>query len=208
MFHIQQLKHQYQDRIVLSVDEMIATQGEQILLKGSSGSGKTTLFHILAGLLKPTTGKVSIAGKDLNTLQGAALDQFRGQHIGMIFQETHLIKTLNVIDNLVLAQYMAGKAQDKKQCMSSLEKLNITHVAKQFPEQLSRGEAQRVVIARALLNQPSVILADEPTASLDDKNAEAVINLLVSQAQSQQATLFVSTHDSRVTHYFKKIISF
>jgi putative ABC transport system ATP-binding protein len=208
MFHIQQLKHQYQDRIVLTVDEMIATQGEQILLKGSSGSGKTTLFHILAGLLKPTTGKVSIAGKDLNTLQGAALDQFRGQHIGMIFQETHLIKTLNVIDNLVLAQYMAGKAQDKKQCMSSLEKLNITHVAKQFPEQLSRGEAQRVVIARALLNQPSVILADEPTASLDDKNAEAVINLLVSQAQSQQATLFVSTHDSRVTHYFKKIISF
>jgi putative ABC transport system ATP-binding protein len=208
MFHIQQLKHQYQDRIVLSVDEMIATQGEQILLKGSSGSGKTTLFHILAGLLKPTTGKVSIAGKDLNTLQGADLDQFRGQHIGMIFQETHLIKTLNVIDNLVLAQYMAGKAQDKKQCMSSLEKLNIIHIATQFPEQLSRGEAQRVVIARALLNQPSVILADEPTASLDDKNAEAVINLLVSQAQSQQATLFVSTHDSRVTHYFKKIISF
>ncbi|GAB4198801.1 MAG: hypothetical protein Fur004_16890 [Thermoflexibacter sp.] len=166
------------------------------------------MLHIMAGLLKPTAGKVSIAGTDLSTLQGARLDQFRGSKIGMIFQQTYLIKTLNVLENLILAQYMAGKPQDKKVCINSLEQLNVAHVAKQLPEQLSRGEAQRVVIARALLNQPSIILADEPTASLDDKNTEAVIEMLIQQAQSHNATLFVSTHDSRIVNRFSKVVNF
>ncbi|GAB4473524.1 MAG: ABC transporter ATP-binding protein [Thermoflexibacter sp.] len=208
MFQLQKLQHQYENRIVLSIEEMQASQGEQILLRGASGSGKTTLLHIMAGLLKPTAGKVSIAGTDLSTLQGARLDQFRGSKIGMIFQQTYLIKTLNVLENLILAQYMAGKPQDKKVCINSLEQLNVAHVAKQLPEQLSRGEAQRVVIARALLNQPSIILADEPTASLDDKNTEAVIEMLIQQAQSHNATLFVSTHDSRIVNRFSKVVNF
>lgn len=208
MFQLQKLQHQYENRIVLSVEEMQASQGEQILLRGASGSGKTTLLHIMAGLLKPTAGKVSIVGTDLSTLQGARLDQFRGSKIGMIFQQTYLIKTLNVLENLILAQYMAGKPQNKKVCINSLEQLNIAYVAKQLPEQLSRGEAQRVVIARALLNQPSIILADEPTASLDDKNAETVIEMLIQQAQSHNATLFVSTHDGRIVNRFNKVINF
>jgi putative ABC transport system ATP-binding protein len=208
MFQIQELKHQYGNRLVVSIDQMQIAQGEHILLKGASGSGKTTLMHIIAGLLKPTSGKVSIEGTEITKLDGAKLDTFRGQHIGIVFQQTHLIKTLNVLENLVLAQYMAGKPQDKKHCLSTLKTLNIAHVAQQLPEQLSRGEAQRVVIARALVNQPSVILADEPTASLDDKNTEAVIELLVSQAKKHNATLFVSTHDSRIAHYFERVINF
>ncbi len=208
MFQLHQLRHQYENRIVLSIESMQASQGEQILLRGASGSGKTTLLHIMAGLLRPTSGRVIIAETDLSTLEGARLDQFRGSKIGMIFQQTYLIKTLNVLGNLVLAQYMAGKPQNKKACMHSLEQLNVAHVAEQLPEQLSRGEAQRVVIARALLNQPSIILADEPTASLDDKNTEAVIDMLIQQAQSHHATLFVSTHDGRIAHRFSKVVSF
>lgn len=208
MFQIQQLKHQYADRLVIDIGEMQIGQGEHVLLRGGSGSGKTTLMHIIAGLLKPTSGSVSIDGTEITKLDGAALDKFRGQRIGMIFQQTYLIKTLNVLENLLLAQYMAGKPQDKKQCMGSLETLNLAYTAKQLPEQLSRGEAQRVVIARALVNQPSIILADEPTASLDDKNTEAVIDLLMSQAQKHKATLFVSTHDSRIVKHFGRVISF
>ncbi len=208
MFEIQELKHQYGNRLVVSIDQMQIAQGEHILLKGASGSGKTTLMHIIAGLLKPTSGKVSIEGTEITKLDGAKLDTFRGQHIGIVFQQTHLIKTLNVVENLVLAQYMAGKPQDKKYCLHILQTLNIAHVAGQLPEQLSRGEAQRIVIARALVNQPSIILADEPTASLDDKNTEAVIELLMSQAKKHNATLFVSTHDSRIAHYFERVITF
>ena len=208
MFQIQQLKHQYGNRIVVSIDQMQIEQGEHILLRGASGSGKTTLMHIIAGLLKPTSGGVKIGETDITQLDGAKLDKFRGQHIGMVFQQTHLIKTLNVLENLILAQYMAGKPQDKKHCLSTLKTLNISHVAEQLPEQLSRGEAQRVVIARALVNEPSIILADEPTASLDDKNTEVVINLLISQAKKHNATLFVSTHDNRVAPYFEKVINF
>ncbi len=208
MFQIQQLKHQYGERLVVSIDQMQIAQGEQVLLKGASGSGKTTLMHIIAGLLKPTSGKVNIDGTEITALQGAMLDKFRGQRIGMIFQQTYLIKTLTVLENLLLAQYMAGKPQNAKHCLNSLETLNVAHVAKQTPEQLSRGEAQRVVIGRALVNQPSIILADEPTASLDDRNTEIVINLLMTQAKKYNATLFVSTHDSRIAPHFSRVIQF
>jgi len=213
MLQIQQLKHQYADhgaapRLVVDIDQMQIEQGEHILLKGASGSGKTTLMHIIAGLLKPTSGTINIDGTEITKLDGAALDKFRGQRIGMIFQQTHLIKTLNVLENLLLAQYMAGKPQDKAQCINNLETLNIAHIAKQLPEQLSRGEAQRVVIARALVNHPSIILADEPTASLDNRNTEIVIDLLTSQAKKHNATLFVSTHDSRIAGHFSRIINF
>jgi ABC-type lipoprotein export system ATPase subunit len=208
MFQIQNLKHQYESRVVLSIEAMQVAQGEHVLLKGASGSGKTTMMHIIAGLLKPTAGKVMIGNTEITALEGASLDKFRGQHIGMIFQQTYLIKTLDVLENLLLAQYMAGKPQDKKQCQEILNSLNLSHVSRQFPEQLSRGEAQRVVIARALVNKPSIILADEPTASLDDKNTEVVAKLLIEQANKYNATLFVSTHDSRVAAYFDKVITF
>jgi putative ABC transport system ATP-binding protein len=208
MFQIQQLKHQYGEKLVVSIDQMQIAQGEQVLLRGASGSGKTTLMHIIAGLLKPTSGKVIIEGTEITQLGGAVLDKFRGQRIGMIFQQIYLIKTLNILENLLLAQYMAGKSQNKKHCLESLETLNIAYVAKQTPTQLSRGEAQRVVIARALVNQPSIILADEPTASLDDKNTETVIDLLTGQAQRYKATLFVSTHDSRIVPHFQRVIQF
>ena len=207
MFQVQNLKHQYTERVVVSIDSMQIAQGEHVLLKGASGSGKTTLLHIIAGLLKPTAGKVFINNTDITTLEGANLDKFRGAHIGMIFQQTYLIKTLNVVDNLLLAQYMANKKQDKKHCSELLESLNVSHVSKQFPEQLSRGEAQRVVIARALMNEPSIILADEPTASLDDKNTESVAQLLKEQAKKHHATLLISTHDSRILPYFDRVIT-
>ena len=205
MFSVQQLQHRYSDKVILNIEHLEAKQGELVLLKGTSGSGKTTFLHILAMLLSPTQGKVSIAGKEVSKLNGAEADLFRGQNIGVIFQQTHLVKTLSVADNMLLAQYMAGKKQDRKACQAMLERLNVGYTAKQYPSQLSRGEAQRVVIGRALLNRPSVVLADEPTASLDQSNAQTVGELLTAEARQQNATLLVVTHDSRIEPLFQKV---
>jgi putative ABC transport system ATP-binding protein len=179
-------------------------QGEHCLILGSSGSGKTTLLHILAGILKPQGGKVIVGKKNLADLKGAALDQYRGQHIGLVFQKPHLISTLSLQGNLSLAQYLAGLKQDKARVREVLETLAIFHRKDALVTTLSQGEAQRASIARAVLNKPLVILADEPTSSLDDENCHRVIQILQDQASRYQATLIIATHDQRVKDKIKK----
>lgn len=204
MLHIQNLQHLYQNKKVLEINDWQVSQGEQCLLLGDSGSGKTTLLHCIAGLLKPSKGKIFIHQQDLTQLKGAALDKFRAKNIGLIFQKPHLIQTLSVLQNLLLAQYAAGIRQDTKHCESVLMQLQLSHRKNALPKQLSQGEAQRVSVGRALLNQPQLLLADEPTASLDDKNALQVIELLKQQAKISQATLVIATHDRRVKDAFEK----
>jgi putative ABC transport system ATP-binding protein len=198
MFQINNLQHSYQKQKVLDIAHWEAQQGEHWLILGGSGSGKTTLLHILAGLRKPTQGKVKIAQTLVTELRGAKLDQFRGQNIGLVFQKPHLVQTLTVLQNMLLVQYMAGLRQNRQHCEAVLETLNILDKKNSYPNRLSQGQAQRVSVARAVLNQPSVLLADEPTASLDDKNAYQVLDLLIEQAQTYQATLLIATHDKRV----------
>ncbi|MCU0446912.1 MAG: ATP-binding cassette domain-containing protein [Microscillaceae bacterium] len=198
MFEIKNLQHQYQQLKVLDITDWQAQQGEQWLVLGGSGSGKTTLLHILAGLRTPTQGLVKVANVNLNTLNGARLDRFRGQNIGLVFQKPHLAQTLTVMQNLLLAQYMAGLRQNHSHCEAVLKSLSVLDKKNTFPAQLSQGQAQRVSVARAVLNQPKLLLADEPTASLDDKNAAQVLDLLMEQAQNYQATLLIATHDQRV----------
>ena len=181
-------------------------RGEQWLLLGASGSGKTTLLHLLAGLLSPTTGNVRINDTDLATLGEARRDRFRGQNVGIIFQTAHFVRALTVEENLLLAQQLAGLKADKSLIINFLERLNLSHKLKSKPDELSVGEAQRVNIARALINAPSLILADEPTSALDDRNAEEVIQLLESQAKAANATLLIVTHDGRLKSYFKNQI--
>ena len=205
MFFIQNLQHQYGAKTALTVSEWQSEQGTQWLLRGRSGSGKTTLLHIMAGLLRPSSGKVSIAGYELQQLQGAALDRFRGNHIGIVFQQAYLVKTLNVLENLLMARYMAGKKQDKTLCLELLGRLGVAATAKQLPHELSQGQAQRISIARALVNQPSILFADEPTSSLDDENTRQVVALLLEQAQHDKATLIISTHDNRIVPHFKNV---
>ena len=172
--------------------------GEHCLLLGNSGSGKTTLLHLLAGLRRPTRGRIVVGNQDLTTLSNVQLDRYRGRSIGFVFQQPHLIDSLTVAQNLQLAQYLAGLPQRTHVIETTLASLQLTHRRDALPRALSQGEAQRAVIARALLNRPEVILADEPTSSLDNENCDRVLYLLRRQAEQHQATLIIATHDQRL----------
>ncbi|MGY0040907.1 ABC transporter ATP-binding protein [Pedobacter sp. NJ-S-72] len=176
--------------------------GEQWLLLGESGSGKTTLLHILTGILKPVAGEVNMDGTSLYSLSSKALDQFRGRNIGIIFQRPHLIKSLTITENLVTAQSFARLPEDHKRVNEVLTSLGIADKKDTYPSELSQGQLQRVSIARAVINKPVLLIADEPTSSLDDKNANAVLELLMQQSGLNQATLIVATHDKRVKDAF------
>jgi putative ABC transport system ATP-binding protein len=177
---------------------------EKLLIIGESGTGKTTFLHLLSGLLTPKTGSIKIDDTDITQLKGSTLDHFRGQNIGLVFQKSYLITSLTVRDNLLAAQYLAGNKQDKKRVYELLERLNMGKKANSKVQELSQGEQQRVVIARALINRPKVVFADEPTSSLDDKNCEQVLHLLEEQAAIAQAGLIIVTHDQRLKDKFPK----
>ena len=181
--------------------------GDHALLLGASGSGKTTLLHIMAGLLQPTKGSAILKGNNLQKMDATTRDQFRGRHIGMVFQTLHLISALNVRDNLRLGGYLSGKPVADSRIMALLKKLEIETLAERFPHALSIGQAQRVAIARAVVNEPQFIFADEPTSALDDANAERTILLLKEQAKSCGASLVVATHDARIMPHFKHRLS-
>ncbi|MCS6822114.1 MAG: ATP-binding cassette domain-containing protein [Microscillaceae bacterium] len=205
MVEIRNLVHSYQQRAVLNIAKLDILPNSSWLILGNSGSGKTTLLHIIAGLLPYQQGSVKVLDTELNTLTSRQLDRFRAKNIGLVFQKSHHIGTLTVLENVLLAQYALGIKQNKTKCLALLEQLQISHLAKQYPAQLSQGEAQRLSIARAVINEPKLILADEPTASLDDTNAQIVANLLFTHAQAHQATLVVATHDQRLKPLFEHL---
>lgn len=176
--------------------------GERWLLLGGSGSGKSTLLHILTGILVPDRGEVLIKGTNLYALPNIKRDHFRGRHIGLIFQQAHLMKSFSVKENLMLAQSFAGLKVDQQRIDEVLDSLDILDKKKSYPNQLSHGQLQRVSIARAVINKPALLVADEPTSSLDDKNTAAVLELLIGQSDLNQSTLIVATHDKRVKDRF------
>jgi putative ABC transport system ATP-binding protein len=206
MIQTKNLKFQYDAAQQFQFPDMHCEQGSHWLVLGESGCGKTTLLHLLGGLRKPTGGDVIVQNEAISKLSGEALDHFRGQNIGIIFQQSHLIKALTVEDNLLTAQYLAGERQDKNKIRSILAKLNLEDKLKAKPKNLSLGEQQRVAIARALINDPVLILADEPTSSLDDKNCQEVVKLLLEQSQNFKATLLIVTHDGRLKELFENQI--
>lgn len=204
MIKIQSLAHQYHQVPKLQFPDWEIKDAEQWLLLGSSGSGKSTLLNIIAGLLKPQNGEVILDGTSVYQLSSREMDQFRGQKIGIVFQKPHFIKSLNIYDNIAIASSLAGLPIDAKRISLLLETLGLAGKAKKYAEELSQGQLQRASIARALVNHPSVLIADEPTSSLDDENAENVISLLTEQAASSHASLIVATHDNRVRNRLSK----
>ena len=198
MFAVENLKHAYDGAEVLNVPEWGAEQGAQWLVSGPSGSGKTTLLHILAGILRPAAGTVGVAGQDLAALPARQLDRFRGQHIGIVLQRLHLIPSLPVMHNLLLAQYLAGLPQDAGRAREVLHALDLDGKERAYPHELSFGQAQRVAVARAVVNRPKLLLADEPTSNLDDARCQQALELLLSMARACNATLVSATHDQRV----------
>lgn len=191
---------------VLHFADVSIGKGEKTLLLGPSGSGKTTLLSVLAGLLKPTEGSVLFENQDFYAMPARTRDHVRGKNFGFVFQTLHLLPSLTLKQNILLAADMADVAADEKRLESLLQMLGLSEKAHRKPEALSQGEQQRGAIARAVLNRPKIILADEPTSALDDANAEAVITLLNRQAREADAALVIATHDHRITSHFKNII--
>jgi putative ABC transport system permease protein len=201
-FALEGLEHRFGAVAALRVAQWRVEQGERWLLSGASGSGKSTLLNILAGLLRPAAGRVKVAGQDLAQLEESALDRWRGRNIGYVPQRLHLIESLDVLDNLLLAQFLAGATVDRPVAIELLASLGIDRVASRKPQALSQGQAQRVAIARAVINRPALLLADEPTAALDDANARAAAALLSERADAVGATLVVASHDGRIGSAF------
>jgi len=202
MIAIKSVSHSYSDVNRISFKDWEINNGDQWLLLGESGSGKTTLLHILTGILKPSAGEVIINDTSVYTLSARKLDQFRGRNIGIIFQRPHLIKSLTITENLLMAQSFANLPKELKRVDEVLESLGIAGKKNAYPSELSQGQLQRVSIARAVINKPALLIADEPTSSLDDKNAAIVLALLLQQSGLNQATMIVATHDKRVKDAF------
>lgn len=207
MLETKDLKYSYDGKTTLSFPNISCDKGDRWLLLGQSGSGKTTLLHLLGGLRTSAEGDVLINGMSLKAMSQSGLDRFRGKHIGIVFQKSHFVRALNVEENLVLAQTLAGQSIDRERIKLLLDRLNIGHKLKSKTDSLSIGEQQRAAIARALVNKPAVILADEPTSALDDKNCNEVIDLLEQQAGEENATLLIVTHDGRLKSRFSNQIT-
>ena len=192
----------YDGRPVVAVPSWAVATGRHSLILGPSGSGKSTLLHLIAGLLRPSRGRVMVTGQELGALTPAELDAFRGRSIGIVLQRLHLIPALTVRDNLRLARALARLPPDRARIDALIADLGLAALAGVRPSRLSQGEAQRVAIARALVNRPMLILADEPTSALDDANCAAVLALLCAQAEASGATLVIATHDARLKPHF------
>lgn len=213
--HVEQVYHTYagrgiDTRTVLAIAHWSVATGTQVLLRGVSGSGKTTLLNVLAGLLPPTAGQVWLNEQMIYHLPEAQRDRLRALQIGYVFQIHLLVPTLSALENvempLVFAGVKAG-AQRRRQALALLEKVGLADFARHRPVQMSTGQRLRVAVARALVNRPALVLADEPTAALDRAAGSAVMDLMQQMCSEQGATLLVASHDPALNARFDQVIT-
>lgn len=207
MLALRGLQAGYGGKAIVEIPDFSLATGEHCLILGNSGTGKTTLLYALAGLLTPLAGEVEIQGETITRMRPKTLDLFRGKHIGIIYQTLHMLAPLTVLENILLASYASGVAQDKTRALELLAQLGIAELRDKKPAALSQGQLQRVAIARAAMNRPALILGDEPTSALDDQACERVMQLLLSMAAESGASLVIATHDARIRPYFTRTIS-
>jgi putative ABC transport system ATP-binding protein len=182
-------------------------QGEFVAIIGPSGSGKSTLLHILGGVDTPTSGEVNISGTDISKLDETKLAIFRRRHIGLIYQFYNLIPILNVEENMTLPILLDGKKPDKALLRDLVNKLGLKERVTHLPNQLSGGQQQRVSIGRALMNHPSLLLADEPTGNLDSENSKEILSLLRKFNKENKQTVIIITHDERIALSADRVIT-
>ena len=193
---------------VLNISHLAVAAGSSVGLFGPSGSGKTTLLNVITGILTPSAGKVVVDGVDLASLFAGARDRFRAERIGYVFQAFNLIPPLTALENVLLPIGFAAripKRQQRSRAQELLERVNLGHRLHHKPAELSHGEQQRVGIARALANHPQLIVADEPTASLEPGLTQEIARLLVSVCQEEHATLLVASHDHSLLQHLARV---
>lgn len=196
------------DKLLYALNDVSfsVNQGEFIAIVGPSGSGKSTLLHIIGGIDKPTDGKVFINGTDVSKLKTDKMTIFRRRNIGLVYQFYNLLPTLNVEDNIVLPLLLDGKKVDKDKLEELIKLLGLEERRKAMPSELSGGEQQRVSIARALINNPSIILADEPTGNLDSKASKEIVDLFKYYNKTYKQTLLIVTHDEKTALQADRIL--
>lgn len=183
-------------------------KGEFTAIMGASGSGKTTLLNCISTIDKVTSGHVLLEGQDITKLKGNALMKFRREQLGFIFQDFNLLDTLNAFDNIALALQIQGKKSEeiKKRVREISEKLNVAETLKKYPYEMSGGQRQRIACARAMVTEPSLILADEPTGALDSQSAGMFLSSLQYMNEAMQATILMVTHDAFSASYAKRVL--
>ncbi len=204
MISLERVKKQYSagENVIHAVDDvnLEVADGDFLILTGHSGSGKTTLLNIIGGMTRPDQGRVIVCGKDLLGMPDAELSRFRGRSIGFVFQFQSMLPTLNALDNIRLPLSLAGKSDDKDKALSLLAKVGLSERAGAYVHELSAGQQRRVCLARAFINQPALLLCDEPTGDLDP-DTEAEIMKLIADAHKQGTTVLMTTHNMELKSF-------
>ncbi|MBQ9813408.1 MAG: ABC transporter ATP-binding protein [Thermoguttaceae bacterium] len=210
MLELRNLKKSYKepdggDLPILDVPRWSVDAGEQVVVVGPSGCGKTTLLHIIAGILRPTSGQVLIDGWNTAILNESERDQFRARRIGYVFQTFNLLPGFTALENVQLGMAFAGRGHDRKRAINLLERVGLGHRLHHKPGQMSVGEQQRVSVARALANKPKLVLADEPTANVDVGNQQLVVDMLRNTCRDENVALILVTHSPAVADQFERV---
>lgn len=206
MIQTQNLAFSYTKEVNFNFPDISLEKGQVLLITGGSGKGKTTLLHLLGGLLKAQSGIVRIGDTNIEKLSDKNLDKFRGKNIGLILQQSHFVEAFSVLENVVLSSWLATGKKAEEKAKSLLTALGLSDQMNKLTSRLSIGQQQRVSIARALINEPQLLLADEPTSSLDDENAFKVADLLSQLSKEYGAALIIVTHDQRLKDRFSNQI--
>ena len=200
------VKKEYTTASALRGVSISIRKGEWCSIVGPSGSGKSTLLNIMGGLDRPSEGTVIVEGTEITTLGEDAMARFRREHMGFVFQQPHLVPYLNSVENVMLAQYFHSLT-DEQEAIEALKRVGLGHRLEHRPSQLSGGEQQRVTIARALINNPTLLLADEPTGNLDRENTRVILELLGSLRAQEHFTIVLVTHDPFVSGWSGRVLA-